>query len=248
MSKKEKLQTTHLIIHRHMKKFTVWFFLLVVLPVLTNHDGQFISRGQACFNFMEYFPLKASLHNDQLNLPKLREGVIFSRSSTICQQLAGIIFLMKAKCPSFYFLDLSAKILNFIQPKISKNGQNFYHFFKIFLFNPLYNFQIEGQVYRLIIYRQAGFVQHKNQQPTCSQVGARTCGKVKIPKVNSNLRHQLFQCFLQYPFIIFRSQDIWNQLNVTFRQTFWFHFLIQEFCTAVSSPNTVLKLAREDVL
>ena len=38
MSKKEKLQTAHLISHCHMKKFTTWFFFLSILLGLTNHD------------------------------------------------------------------------------------------------------------------------------------------------------------------------------------------------------------------
>ena len=35
------------------------------------------------------------------------------------------------------------------------------------------------------------------------------------------------QCFLQDPFIMFCSQDIWIKLNVTFIQIFWFHFQIR---------------------
>ena len=58
-----------------------------------------------------------------------------------------------------------------------RNTQNFYRFYEIFLFSPLYDFQIQGQVYRLIIQARC-----ENQQPTCCQEGARTLGKVKIPK------------------------------------------------------------------
>ena len=106
-------------------------------------------------------------------------GYIF-KSSTSVSNWQARFFKWKAKCPGFHFLNLSTTILSLIQPKISKNAQNFYRFFQIFLFNPLYDFQSQGQVYLLII--QLGQI-CLTQKSTANmlQEGARTRGKVKIP-------------------------------------------------------------------
>ena len=151
MCKKEKLQTALLISHCHMKKFKGWFFLFCVLPVLTNHDARFISRGQVCFYFTGNFPFKAPLPNDQRKLAKLREGVIFSSLALSVNDQQTYVFYWKVKYPDFRFLDLAATNLNLIQPKINEKGRNFYLLFQIFLLKPLYDFRIQVQIYQLII-------------------------------------------------------------------------------------------------
>ena len=54
-----------------------------------------------------------------------------------------------------------------------------------------------------------------------------------IPHVKCDVGSGRENCFLQHLFIILCFQDIWIQLNVTFRQIFWFHFQFRAICTAV---------------
>ena len=114
---------------------------------------------------------------------------------------------------------------------------------------PKYDFRIQGQVYRLII--QLG--QICLMQKSTANMLSRRCQNLwksentQVSEVNSNLYLEICQkhdtslqsrdisCFVLFtvPFYHFRSRDIWNQLNVTFCQTFWFHFQIWKFCTVV---------------
>ena len=121
-------------------------------------------------------------------------GYIF-KSSTSVSNWQACFFKWKAKCPGFHFLNLSTTILSLIQPKISKNAQNFYRFFQIFLFNPLYDFRIQGQVYRLII--QLG--QIRSTQKSTANMLSRRCQNsrksenTQVSEVNSNLYLEICQ-------------------------------------------------------